>query len=90
MSSAVGNLVKPDEAAFLKVMRQLDAEAESLWFFDDSPPYIEAARRLGSKSFPVEGLPIVECALADATNIAGGPMDGVRSPPKGEARGPTP
>ena len=47
--------IKPDEAAYLKVMTLLDVSADSLWFFDDSRPNVEAAERLGIRSFVVDG-----------------------------------
>jgi glucose-1-phosphatase len=63
--------IKPDEAVFVQVMAQLDVDADSLWFFDDSRPNVEAAERLGIKSFLVDGVPAVERALT-AEGLIGG------------------
>ena len=64
--------IKPDEAAFRKVMGLLGVEAESLWFFDDSRPNVAAAERLGIRSFLVDGVPAIERVLRAEGVISGG------------------
>jgi FMN phosphatase YigB (HAD superfamily) len=52
-------------------MAQIGVDADSLWFFDDSRPNVEAAGRLGIRSFLVDGLPAVQRALEGEGLIAG-------------------
>jgi glucose-1-phosphatase len=55
--------IKPDESAFLTVAGRLGVTPEEMVFFDDSRPNIEAAERLGIRSFLVNGADACRAAL---------------------------
>lgn len=48
-------LLKPDEAIFTEVLRQLHLSAEQVLYFDDHPANVEAARRIGIQAVQVDG-----------------------------------
>ena len=49
-------MVKPDSEIYKHVTEQLGVASESLHYFDDSMPNVEAARAQGWKAFQVKGL----------------------------------
>jgi putative hydrolase of the HAD superfamily len=58
--------IKPDAGVFRRVMSELDAAPDSLYFFDDSAPNVEAARELGMNAFWVKGIEAtVRCLEAE-------------------------
>jgi HAD superfamily hydrolase (TIGR01509 family) len=66
LSSHLLGSVKPDEACFAAALRECDANAGDVAFFDDSLINVEAARKYGLRAFHVNGLPEVrEVLLAE-------------------------
>lgn len=55
-SSHIMKKIKPDEEAFLEVLRTLDAEPEEVSYFDDSRANVTVADRLGMKAHLVHGI----------------------------------
>jgi HAD superfamily hydrolase (TIGR01509 family) len=64
-SSHLLGQIKPDEQAFRAVMRELGVRPGQVRFFDDSRANVEAAERLGIRSFLVDGLDGTRRALMD-------------------------
>ncbi len=54
-SSHLIGRIKPDEAAFEAVLRELAVDAGAVRFFDDTPANVAAARTLGIDAFLVDG-----------------------------------
>jgi putative hydrolase of the HAD superfamily len=57
-------VLKPEPAAFAKVLETLAVPAQEVWFFDDNQVNVEAARACGMQAWLVKGLPALEAALA--------------------------
>ena len=58
--------IKPDPSVFRRVMSELHVTPDSLYFFDDSAPNVEAARELGINAFWVKGIDAtVRCLEAE-------------------------
>ena len=55
--------MKPNEEAFLRVLKKVGKKPEEFLFFDDNQECIEAARRLGMSAFCVADVNGVEFAL---------------------------
>lgn len=62
-SSHLLGQIKPDEQVFRSTLERLGAAPEEVVFLDDSPPNIETAKRLGIRSFQVEGAEACRAAL---------------------------
>lgn len=56
LSSHLLGAIKPDEEAFLRAFSRCGVEPGAVRFFDDTLANVEAARRLGARSFHVEGI----------------------------------
>jgi glucose-1-phosphatase len=56
-------VMKPDEEAFLHVLKKVGRKAEEFLFFDDNQECIETACKLGMSAFCVSGINGVESAL---------------------------
>ena len=65
-ASHLTGFLKPDPEAFEHVLRELDVRAEAVWFFDDLPQNVEAARRIGIRAAQVKTFAEVEPALRAA------------------------
>lgn len=55
LSSHLLGATKPDDEAFIRALAACGAEPSSVYFFDDAVRNVEAARRLGIRSFHVDG-----------------------------------
>jgi len=55
-SSHLLGIVKPDLLIFERVRRELGTGAEGIWFFDDSPANVEAARSAGLTAYRTDGV----------------------------------
>jgi glucose-1-phosphatase len=55
--------VKPDREAFAHALARLDAAPRDVYFFDDLPPNVEAAREMGIRAFRVGGFADIEPIL---------------------------
>jgi glucose-1-phosphatase len=64
LSSHLLGELKPDPACFARALRECNAEASCVAFFDDSLTNVTAARSLGMKAFHVNGLQEARCALS--------------------------
>jgi len=62
-SSHLLGLVKPELAIFHRVVDALAVSPEAIWFFDDSPANVEAAREAGMVACLTRGVGDVERAL---------------------------
>ncbi|MBI4765318.1 MAG: HAD family phosphatase [Deltaproteobacteria bacterium] len=56
-------VMKPNEEAFLYVLKKIGKEAEEILFFDDNQECIETASRLGLSAFCVSGVAGMESVL---------------------------
>ena len=56
-------IMKPNEEAFLHVLKKVGKKAEEFIFFDDNKECIEMACRLGMSAFRVSGVAGVEFVL---------------------------
>ena len=61
--SHLTGLVKPDPEAYEHVLRELDVQADAVYFFDDLLRNIDAARAVGINAVQVRGFAEVEPAL---------------------------
>ncbi|WP_306250375.1 HAD family phosphatase [Parvularcula sp. IMCC14364] len=62
-------LAKPDPAAFRHVLADMNAAAETVWFFDDSRPNVEAANALGLNAFHTDGFEALLAKLVELSFI---------------------
>ncbi len=62
-ASHLTGFLKPDPEAFEHVLRELDVQAEAVWFFDDLLQNVEAARKVGIRAVQVRAFAEVEPAL---------------------------
>jgi glucose-1-phosphatase len=55
--------IKPDPSAFLQVIEKLGVSPAQIYFFDDAPPNVAAARQLGIQAFHVDGFAALRALL---------------------------
>jgi putative hydrolase of the HAD superfamily len=65
LSSHLLGEVKPDSQCFKRALKECNAIASEVAFFDDSLVNVTAARSLGIEAFHVNGLAEVQCALSE-------------------------
>ncbi|MBI2570728.1 MAG: HAD family phosphatase [Candidatus Schekmanbacteria bacterium] len=63
-------LVKPDPAIFHRVVELLGVPAEAIVFFDDAPPNVESASRVGLQAHHVMGFPALAARVAELALLA--------------------
>ncbi|MEW6186171.1 MAG: HAD family phosphatase [Thermodesulfobacteriota bacterium] len=56
-------LMKPDQEAFIYVLKEVGRSPEEFLFFDDNPECIEAAIKIGMSAFCVQGVAGVKAVL---------------------------
>ena len=65
-------LAKPDPASYEAALDILGAPAETVWFFDDTLPNVEAARKLGFNAYHTDGFAALTSALEETGFLSGG------------------
>ena len=63
ISSHQTGYAKPAVEAFEAALANTNATADEIWFFDDSPTNVDAARAVGIRSFVVRGVEQLESEL---------------------------
>jgi len=65
LSSHLLGVIKPDQEAFTRALREFDIGPEEVCFFDDILTNIQAAQSIGMRAFHVEGFKALQCVLQE-------------------------